>query len=286
MNIGFFVNHFTERGTEVSIYDYAKYNEEILNNKSFIICFKQESQKYSYNRLKERFKIIKIQKINDMKDIIKDFNLSFFYTLVYGSIEYSFQFDNKDIWGNCKTIKHCVFDTRYPESDFHISISDMLNSKNNTNILVIPHIVNLPINDENLRNELQIPMNAVVFGRYGGYDQFNIHYAHNAIIEYINSNENCYFLFMNTEKFYEHPRIIYLPVNVDVNYKVKFINSCDAMIHARIMGETFGLSIAEFSSKNKPVITSGCGDSEHIKILGDKAIVYNSKYKKYYKYKM
>jgi glycosyltransferase involved in cell wall biosynthesis len=153
----------------------------------------------------------------------------------------------------------------------------MLNSKNNTNILVIPHIVNLPINDENLRNELQIPMNAVVFGRYGGYDQFNIHYAHNAIIEYINSNENCYFLFMNTETFYEHPRIIYLPVNVDVNYKIKFINSCDAMIHARIMGETFGLSIAEFSSKNKPVITSGCGDSEHIKILGDKAIVYNSK---------
>jgi hypothetical protein len=30
MNVGFFVGHFTERGTEVAIYDYAKYNEEIL----------------------------------------------------------------------------------------------------------------------------------------------------------------------------------------------------------------------------------------------------------------
>ena len=35
MNIGFFVRHFTERGTEVTIYDYAKYNEEILHLFSF-----------------------------------------------------------------------------------------------------------------------------------------------------------------------------------------------------------------------------------------------------------
>ena len=48
------------------------------------------------------------------------------------------------------------------------------------------------------------------------------------------------------------------------------------MIHARAMGETFGLSIAEFSIKNKPIITCKCGDLEHIKILGDKAIIYNS----------
>ena len=58
MNIAFFVRHFTERGTEVAIYDYAKYNEEILNNKSYIICFTPETQKkinfpperYSYDK--------------------------------------------------------------------------------------------------------------------------------------------------------------------------------------------------------------------------------------------
>jgi hypothetical protein len=82
---------------------------------------------------------------------------------------------------------------------------------------------------------------------------------------------------MNTRKFYEHPRIIYIDKNLDLDYKVKFINTCDAMIHARQMGETFGLSIAEFSTKNKPIITCNCGDLEHIKILGDKAIIYNSK---------
>ena len=65
MNIGFFVRHFTERGTEIAIYDYAKYNEELLNNKSYIICFTKEKQKnigfpierISYNKFKSRFQI-------------------------------------------------------------------------------------------------------------------------------------------------------------------------------------------------------------------------------------
>ena len=82
---------------------------------------------------------------------------------------------------------------------------------------------------------------------------------------------------MNTTIFYSHPRIIYLEKNIDLIFKVKFINTCNAMIHSRIMGETFGLSIGEFSIKNKPIITCRCGDMEHIKILGDKAILYNSK---------
>ena len=39
------------------------------------------------------------------------------------------------------------------------------------------------------------------------------------------------------------------------------------MIHARSEGETFGLSIGEFSSKNKPVITSiSTIDNAHIYI--------------------
>jgi hypothetical protein len=60
-------------------------------------------------------------------------------------------------------------------------------------------------------------------------------------------------------------------------YNTKFINTCNAMIHARKMGESFGLSVAEFSIKNKPIITCSCGDLAHIDILGDKAITYTTK---------
>jgi len=256
-----------------------------LNNKSYIICFTQETQKninfpterYSYNKFNNRFKIIEISSINEMINVIKNYKLSIFYTLTHGGGNDVYQFNNKNIWCDCKTIKHCVFDTTHPESDFYISISEVLNIKNHTNIKVIPHIVDLPICDENLRDELKIPQNSIVYGRYGGLNEFNIGIAHDVIKDYLKLDNTCYYLFMNTDKFYEHPRIIYLDKNLDLNYKTKFINTCDVMIHARAMGETFGLSIAEFSSKNKPVITCRCGDLEHIKILGDKAIIYNSK---------
>jgi len=283
MNIGFFVRHFGERGTEVAIYDYAKYNEEILNNKSFIICFTEEFQKknnfplerFSYDKFNKRFQIIEINDMNDMKTVIEKYNLSFFYTLTGGGKDI-YKFNDKNILSNCKKIKKCVFFTNDPESDFYISISLMLNKKYNTNIPVIPHIVDLPMCDENLRNELQIPNDAIVFGRYGGMDEFNIIMTHQAIKDYLQENNNSYFLFMNTNIFYEHPRIIYLDKNLDLHYKVKFINACDAMIHARQMGETFGLSIAEFSIKNKPIITCASGDLEYIRLLSDKAILYNS----------
>ncbi len=285
-NVGFFVRHFCERGTEVAIYDYAHYNETILNNKSCIICFKPETQnalglpaeRISYNKFKARFDVIEISSMHEMVDIIRTLNLSFFYTLTHGGGNDIYHFGDKNIWGTCKTIKHCVFDTTFPESDFYVSISDTLNDKNKTNLYVIPHIVSLPDCDDNLRVDLGIPSDAIVYGRYGGLDEFNIESAHTAIRRHLENNNNpkVYFLFMNTARFYEHPRIIYLEKSLDPIYKVKFINTCDAMIHARQMGETFGLSVAEFSIKNKPIITCRCGDTEHIKILGDRAIVYNS----------
>jgi hypothetical protein len=211
-----------------------------------------------------------------MKNVIETYQLQFFYTQTHGGNDI-YQFHDKSIWGNCKTIKHCVFSTTYPESDFYISISEKLNEKNKTNLQVIPLIVDLPEYSENIRDELNIPTDAIVFGRYGGMAEFDINITHNAIIDFLNTNSNTYFLFMNTNKFYQHPNIIYLDMNLDLIHKVKFINTCDAMIHARSSGETFGLAIAEFSIKNKPIITCPCGDLEHIKILGDKALLYTSK---------
>jgi hypothetical protein len=287
MNCAFFVRHFTERGTEVAIYDYAKYNEDILHNKSYIICFNEKKQReigfpierFSYDKFKNRFEIIEICDIGEMDYIIQQYNLYFFYTLTHGGKNDIYFFENKSLWGKCKTIKHCVFSTSFPESDFYISISEFLNETNNTNFPVIPHIVDLPDCNDNLRDLLQIPQNAIVVGRYGGFTEFNIYITHQTIIDFLNlpTSSNVWFLFMNTYEFYKHPRIIYLDKTVDLIYKTKFINTCDAMIHARIEGETFGLSIAEFSSKNKPIITCPSGDLEHVKILGDKALLYRSK---------
>ena len=284
-NIGFFIRHFSERGTEVSTYDYAHYNEIILQNKSYIIHFSDDAQKKygfpdvkdSFPKFNSTFEMIEINDITDLKDVIEKYKLDFFYTLTGGGQDI-YQFDNKYIWDKCKTIKHCVFDTLCPECDYNLSISNHLNNKNNTSYTVLPHIVDLPNTDTHLRDELNIPHDAIVLGRYGGFHQFDLNIAHNAIKKFLNINKtnNVYFLFMNTVEFYHHENIIYLDKNIDLLYKTNFINTCDAMIHARSDGETFGLAIAEFSIKNKPIITCPCGDLEHILLLGDKAITYNN----------
>ena len=83
---------------------------------------------------------------------------------------------------------------------------------------------------------------------------------------------------MNTIKFCDLPNVIFLPATADMLYKTKFINTCDIMIHARHRGETFGLACAEFSIKNKPVITwNGSFERSHIEILGTKGLYYNTK---------
>ena len=289
-NIAFFVAHFTERGSEVAIFDYAYNNEKILGNKSYIICFSDDlknrinfatwvsNKSDTYEKFSRCFEILEVNDINEVRGLVERYKLDFFHFLTHGGyIEKYFQLDNRDIWGPCKTIKHCVFMMSEIEGDYLISISDYLIHKYNRNIPVIPHIVNLPEVEGDLREQLGIPKEGIVLGRYGGISEFNVDYMKEGIIEFLKEESNVYFLFMNTYRFVDHPRVIHLERNVELDYKVRFINTCDAMIHGRNMGETFGLSIAEFSVKNKPVITCPCGDLEHYKILGEKGIFYRSK---------
>lgn len=289
-NILFFLQHCGERGIENSIYDYAYFNEQILFNKSIICMFNQKRIKEFnylyvedvYKKFKNKFQIIEIDNINEIKNICKNHNIHFFYIQNNGKIRKDLiDFNNKNFFGKTKVIKHCVFDTRETSGDYCISISKYLNYKYNTKISVIPYMVNLPItNKEDLREKLKLNKSDIIIGRYGGYTSFDVNFAHKAIKNYLKNNSNIYFLFMNTKKFYEHKNIIYLDKEIDLEKKSQYIKTCDAMLHARTEGETFGLAIAEFSSHNKPVITCKTtinrrGDNEHIRILGDKGIIYH-----------
>jgi glycosyltransferase involved in cell wall biosynthesis len=116
-------------------------------------------------------------------------------------------------------------------------------------------MINLPEHKRNLRDELSIPKNAIVVGRHGGYDTFDLDFVCKIIQQIVEKKTNIYFLFLNTPKFTSHPKCIFLDYIIDLNKKVEFINTCDAMIHARSYGETFGLSVLEFACKNKQIIS-------------------------------
>ncbi|MFH1898661.1 MAG: hypothetical protein ABH886_10630 [Candidatus Desantisbacteria bacterium] len=284
MRIAFHSNQLCERGTEVALYDYAHFNEVLLKNDSIVFARKgnKNNKAQIIEKFRNRFKVYLYQDIKELEQLLKKESIDVFYAIKSGE-------NDSIVSKHCKTVVHCVFTTLEPHGNVYGCISNSLNKRFNTNCPVVPHMVYLPDIQGDLRNRLGIPKNAVVFGSYGAYDNFNIEFVHKAIKKLVCSRKDIYFIFMNIRSFYKswfgqsNKQLIHLPFSVNLEDKVRFINTCNAMIHARIDGETFGLSIAEFSIKNKPVITYKplhkekiCYNDAHLEILGDKAIIYSA----------
>ena len=275
--VAFLSNKLTLRGTEIAIYDYADYNEKILGNKSIIITRDYEKIKnewdvdiQAYNKFRSRFDVFYYSSQQDIDGIVLTNNVSHIF------IEKAGDWDG--LASNaCKNIIHCVFSTSQPHGQVYTPIGQTINNLQGTNYPVMPYMVTLPESNENLRLDLNIPKEAIVFGRYGGKESFDINFVYDVIKNIVNLRDDVYFLFMNTNVFYEHKNIIYLPGNANMVFKRKFINTCDALIHARDRGETFGLTCGEFAICKKPVITYGLSrENEHLLILKDKAVIYNN----------
>jgi|TARA_Y100000992_G_scaffold299504_1_gene266405 glycosyltransferase involved in cell wall biosynthesis len=270
MKIAFFADHLGERGTEVALFDYAYYNQKILNNKSIVI-YKTNSvnNKNIIKKFRENFEFLfHVNNFSEVDPILTENNVSHIYYIRSGQI------DNRlsKVAINCS---HGVFACQ-PHGDIYASISPSV-SGYNKKTPVVPHMISLPKHDRNMRNKLNIPEEAIVFGGYGGSCRFNIKFVHDVVYKIASSNKNIYFLFANFRPFCAPlPNIIHLPMITELDKKVEFINSCDAMIWARSDGETFGLAIAEFSTLNKPVIAMKCGYREHVNILGNKAFWYSN----------
>ena len=274
VKIAFHDNQLCERGTTVSLYDYAYYNKHLLGNESIIMYdgndhrnvkeviekFSKEFQLHPYTNWK-----------SEANNILKRENCDILYMIKAGG------WDGK-IAANevCKTVIHCVFQCNSPHGDIYASIAPWVDY-NNGRFPFVPHIINLPNHNENMKEELNIPQDALVFGRFGGFKQFDIKYVQNCVYEYAKMNPENYFLFVNTEKFCDDmPNIIHLNKIIDLHKKTKFINTCDAMIWGRSDGEIYSLSQGEFSVKNKPVICCKTNyNNGHLHKLKEKALWFS-----------
>ena len=270
--IAFHTNQLSIRGTEVAIYQYAKYNEDILGNKSVIFTFPNRDMS-AYEKFKERFEVV-ILEWWDYEQYLTDNNFDYLYLIKMGVND-----------GYCltkiPTLVHAVFRFNDPHGHKYFYVSDWLAKDQGYNAEThsLPHICEkLPPSEYNFREENQIPLNATVFGGYGGSTEFNIESVKNAIRDVVRKRDDIYFIFMNFTPFDEHPQVKFFPGNYDLKEKSAFVDACDAMIHARSGGETFGLAVSEFALENKPIITYGLsGERSHIEILGERGIYYKSK---------
>ncbi|SFT84794.1 hypothetical protein SAMN05421857_3699 [Chryseobacterium formosense] len=281
MKIIFHENQLCYRGTSNALFDYANYNETILNNESVILYPKNSPNNISeaITRFESRFEVIAYNDVADRDRIINSLNADLFYAIKSGEKETDAPVDL------IKTVIHAVFKYNEPYGDVYAYVSEWLSkTMSDGKLPFVPHIVDLPEVKGNLREELNIPKDAIVFARYGGADTFDIDFVMDAVKKTAIKNKNIFFIFMGTNEFVKrnlfrsYKNIIFLPPTTDVERKVKFINTSDAFLHARQQGESFGMAVGEFSIKNKPIITwSGSDEKSHLDILGEKAVLYNDK---------
>ncbi|HKB92244.1 MAG TPA: hypothetical protein VKC60_17135 [Opitutaceae bacterium] len=283
MKIAIHSVQFDGRGTGKTPYDYARGLQNLYQHEVVFVTSSLSTNE-GLARIRKEFPVITYDKKVGMHDgqeirdilsgIVDQQRIDFMQFLKYGN-------DDQITPDNCKTGIHCVFIMTEPHGDVYAGVSENL-AKKFGHKLYVPHIIKAYPQTKDLRKELGIPTDALVVGRHGGFDTFDVPFVHEAIRDALAVRKDLHFVFLSTKKFYEHERITYIPWVESEEDKFNVIHACDVMIHARMMGETFGLAVGEFSAANKPVMTwrgLGCAgyDTAHVDILGANALLYNNR---------
>lgn len=280
MRVMFFTYQLNYRGTTTAVADYAHYNQEYLGNTS-IIAYDNKLIAHSHDQgteptvlesLSKRFEVVGLDQ-TDFNYTVDKYQIDNFYSLRAGWPD--------PLPTNCRTSVHVVFRYCMPHGNTYAYISEWLASGANQQfgqtLDFVPHIVNLPSPTKCLREDWGIPPDAKIIGRHGGADSFDIAWVKPTIARILEYRSDYWFVFLNTIKWIDHPRVLFLDPVHDLQHKANYIASCDAMIHARDRGESFGCSIAEFLYFNKPVIAwTGGSDRNHIEMLKDSPLLYDN----------
>jgi glycosyltransferase involved in cell wall biosynthesis len=290
-------NQIGERGTTQAVLDYARsiraYGHDVAlsynvhskgNNADLIQLVEQE------------FKILGYENDSELLDFGAEFDAVYFQKA--GHI------DGKSA-GPVHTVVHSVFQNFEPHGNFYGYISPWLarhmrrfvyqprqifrgliqtgraaRAAGCENALAFDHIsyiCEMPAATENLRAELGIPDEAFVILRYGGFDTFDIPFVQELIPQLLTENPNWYFLGVNTEKFVEHPRVIYHPKILNKQVKANMLASANVFLNARLSGESFGLANAEALQLGLPVLAwSGGSDQNHVEMLRNLGGIYKN----------
>lgn len=278
MRVLFHTNTINYRGTTVAVADYARYNQEILGNESVITYCKTYGQEKDMGNvpeviqaLEKNFKVIGYR-AGDLEKKIDSEKVDVAYFINSGARE--------ELPTNVKTVVHAVFQFNEPHGDRYAYISKWLSdTMTGGQTPYVPHIVDLPTPTGTYKKALGIRDDQIVIGRIGGYFTFDLPFVKECIRNFVEKDTKgqYVFLFVGTQPFMDHPNVRFVNEVHSLQKKANFINTCDAMLHGRLRGESFGLSIAEFLCLNKPVIAwNGGQDRNHLEMLKDSNTLYSN----------
>lgn len=275
MKVLFHGNQLCIRGTTTALEDYAIHNQDILGNESIISynLTAPNTDPEVVSRIEKKFKVMPYDNVNAFQKIIDKEKIDFSYFIRFGTKEF--------LPDNCKTGVHTVFSQYEPHGDVYAYVSEWLANTMSkrtgvNNLPWVPHMVNLPAPTENYRTMLGIPNDKIIIGRMGGSDTFDLNFVYYAINQILTNRNDIVFVFVNTNRWINHPNVLFLPGIYDPQIKSNMINTWDAMIHARSQGESFGIAIADALSLNKPVLAwEGGFDQHHATLLANSGLLYN-----------
>jgi hypothetical protein len=273
MKILFQSNHLGIRGSEVALYDYALFNRTLLGNESVVAydANAKENRADVIAKFAAQFTLLSYTEFSQLEGMAEKAGCDRAYFIKMGIR------DGK-IMARMPSLIHAVFPTPYREvhGTVFAFISEWLSRAiSGGRAPFVPHMIHLPDVAGDLRAELGIPKDAFVVASYGGAESFDVPFARAALAAALERRRDLVFLAMNYPRFLDHERALFLPGSADLAFKVRFIDTSDAMLHARALGESFGIACGEFSIRNRPVITfAGSPHRAHIEMLGDAALIY------------
>ncbi len=259
MRLLFHENTLALRGTTQAVFDYAHYAETLLRH-DCVVCYNAahpENDPAVIRKFGARFPLVPYKDIAELNRVEAD-------------LAYVIKVNRnlKTVPGT-PTVVHEVFQRFEPHGHVYAYVSEWLSQyRTGGRYPFVPHMVHLP-SGKSRRAELGIPDDAFVFGRYGGYETFDLPFVQKAIADLL-GDPGIWCVFVNTAPFIVHPRALFLDPVTQPHEKSDFIVTCDAMIHARNRGESFGLAIAEFLFHGRPVLAwRGGKDGNHRIMLRD-----------------
>jgi len=276
MKIAFHSFLLTERGSEGAMLDFACMNRAVLGNESILCLPDKPSHAGSpiLEKWREEFAVILYRSREELGRRLAKEGVGILYMTKPGP------WDGFLVPG----VKNCIHaqflcDEFHGDAYAYLSpwVSRVMTGREDS---FVPFLVPRLESATDLRSRLGIPRTAKVFGRHGGWDTFNIPFARRAVARHAESHPEDHFVFLNTEPIRgtaTMKNVHYLPATVDLLEKAAFLATCDAMIHARWHGETFGLAVGEFAVLGKPVITyGGSRERAHLEMLGEEGRVYQN----------
>jgi hypothetical protein len=307
MRIVFHIQALCERGATLALFDYADQAEKLLGHASFVAyqSGRAETHPDVERRFQKRFPCFTYLHFSEVEPYLKDIKADAFYAIKPGGAD-------KFVVRCCPNLFHATLTVEPPSESgadsgadsagkpfiIYAAVSETMAASHShrhpgaRGVPYVPHMFAGPVAPRvaglELRAQLGIPADALVIGRHGGFDSFDIAYVREAVLSHLQwedkmtrecnpkAGKGTYFLFLNTEeKKLRHPRIFHLRGTGEREKVAQFVAACDAMLHARRDGETFGLAVGEFAMVGKPVMTSASlRQNHHIKALEGKALVF------------